>query len=139
MTKPTRDAEEKNSVEMNTQNDQGDETKTSHIPSTELRPTSELDAAWTPGPWVVKKARTILHVGPVDGHVCEVSLRPSIRGVERPTIEAQALADARLIAAAPALYEALKSLIAHAETTCTIQCRYLKSARTALALVEEKK
>jgi len=75
----------------------------------EVTPSGE-QPKFTPGPWTIRKARTVLHVGPQDGHVCEVSLRPSIHGSERLTIEARAWADARLIAAAPALYEALKEL-----------------------------
>lgn len=58
--------------------------------------------------WRIVKARTILHIKSGDAHVCEVSLRPSIRGPERPAIEAEAWANARLIAASPTMFDYLK-------------------------------
>lgn len=92
--------------------------------------------------WYVIKARTMLHVRSSDErHICEVSLSPKIKSpTERPAIEAQAWADARLIAAAPALYDALTELL-RTETnlggvSAVALLDAVDKARAALALVD---
>ena len=86
---------------------------------------------WTPGPWH--------HHGPGSVRVCDgghdleagcwTIAEAEIIGVERETAEA----NARLIAAAPELYEALDWLCAYAEESTKPGEAYLQMARAALA------
>lgn len=97
-------------------------------------PSEESKPGFTPGEWEIKKARTVLHIGPPDGHVCEVSLRPSIRGAERLAIESRAWADARLIRAAPSLYTFLQKIYLDYEDDCGCEC----NTETCCAVVGER-
>lgn len=71
----------------------------------------------TPGPWMVREAADFLQIAPPDNSepICEMGLYPA---PDWPKDEAaELMANARLIAAAPDMYEALEDLISSLEIT----------------------
>ncbi len=73
-------------------------------------------AAHTKGPWSISAGRTLEHIIGSDGHgICSVGTTPISKDAtpqERIAYCARAMADARLIAAAPDLLEAAKVVLA---------------------------
>ena len=66
-------------------------------------------AQFTPGPWEVKPIGKQLYVEAKDGQgfVCDMQINDALGETDGPRIRA----DAHLIAAAPAMYEALSELV----------------------------
>lgn len=88
---------------------------------------------FTPGPWladpVVPNAKRAFYiVGNLDGNNATVDI-----GTVGPTLSPRAEANARLIAAAPELYEALDALVGFARNNATVGQAYVDDAEAALA------
>jgi hypothetical protein len=74
--------------------------------------------AHTPGPWV--RGNTVQHDvlllgGPAKRYVCHVTIQQAGGGAIAQSMEAEREANARLIAAAPELLEALEGIVAEIE------------------------
>lgn len=103
---------------------------------------------FTPGPWRIAGSRANLNFLVVQGD--EDTFSPIVCEVKADEGRLPAFDNARLIAAAPALYEALGRLLAAFETDGQISPQMpviisietnggaIREARTALALVEKK-
>lgn len=104
---------------------------------------------YTPGPWVVEqlghyhKQLSVHQVGRTDSarHVCTIYGEKGAVGHFKEMSERQ-LADARLIAAAPELLEALSRVVQLARLQCAnpscdcVQCRLVAEAHAAIAKAE---
>jgi hypothetical protein len=84
-----------------------------------------METKWTDGSWFVEHGSLwVLSDDPRATIIAEVSGAPS---------NPQALADARLIAAAPDLYEALASIVRKIDLLGPVTAPSMNAARTALA------
>jgi hypothetical protein len=96
----------------------------------------------TPGPWVKDYGYTLGHIkaiSPRQGTWTPTVARYDIGAPDYPAIKdpEEREANARLIAAAPELYEALKRIAADSEDTALASVRHLGNiARAAIAKVE---
>lgn len=96
------------------------------------------ETKFTPGPWKVdpKYSRDIQAPDGLDVATCCLSILN-----RKVTTEEESIANARLIAASPDMYEALKDLLDMLETeisagsglTCDFERRVLPNARSALS------
>lgn len=129
--------------EENTNQSEGGEG-TVAFQSAETKPISELSADFTPGPWHVDDRRSaplpnISVVGADNSRVAEangVHMRDKMlrwKPEDACAADARAMANARLIAAAPALYQTLKELRPY------VAERDVPTIDAAIALVEKGK
>lgn len=109
----------------------------SHVERKEAH--STLDAAHTPAPWGFKVHNQAIRITLKAPHWEVGSGAPADGGKGIAFVFGDNEADARLVAAAPTLYEALKHALETKHDIRTCACGNCEDARAALALVTESK
>lgn len=111
-------------------------------------PRIESGAGWTPGPWKVADIHANgfygnngeAMVSAEDRRICAVDCATAFkRGQGYTHVCAERDANARLIAAAPELVEALRAIVPFADDFTASGCEAIRNARALLARIEGDK